>query len=133
MTILNEYLIYLNEDIESDCRKKHAHIKQKDNLLYRHQVASCIMWKASSMYKPYDKKMADLKDNYCKEDEIKKRKGVKILWDPLALRKCWKERDKKIEILNRKSEHLRKKYWEYNKKAKAIWKQIEERGVKRKK
>lgn len=131
MTLLSEYLIYLNEDVETECRKKHAALKKKDPPLYRHQIASCIMWKTGAMLKPYDNKMSDLQYNYCKESEIKKRKGKLALMNPLAVRKCWKERDEKIAVLKRKSEHLRKKYWEYSRKARAAWEQVKATKNKR--
>jgi len=130
--MLNGYLIYLQEgNAEDFCRKKHSGLKQKDSLLYQHQVATCMIWAMDAKLKPFDKKMSDLKTYYCKESEIKKRKGKRALLNPLAVRKCWKERDEKIAVLKRKSEAIRKKRWESSRRSKELWKKIQDRRGKK--
>jgi hypothetical protein len=128
MSNVNDYLFFLQEeeDFEVACRKKHEALKQKDSLMYRHQVMNCQMWAINQKIKPYEKKISDLKQKYCKEDEIKKRTGRKIL-GPFAVRSCWKERDEKIDQLRKKYEMLRKKYLDLNKESKSIWKKIVDR------
>lgn len=129
--LLDEYLSVIQEDYVSDCRKKHQALKQKDHLGYRYMVKLCIREKIGKLLKPYDDEWLEISRNYCKESEIKKRKNVKVLWDPLAIRKCFKERDKKLEKIKQKSSHLRKQFWDLRKEIMEIGKQLRERQQKR--
>jgi len=125
--ILNSYLNHLQESEEDICRKKHAAYKKKDQLGYRYLVKVCtkeLLWKK---LKPYDDKWRDINRNYCKNDEIKKRKGKMALMNPLAVRNCWKERDQKKQEVLKKSENIRKRVYELKKEIEQISKKLRER------
>jgi len=129
--LLKDYLNNLQENEEQICRKKHSSLKKKDFLAYRYYMIICQMNLIEKKLKPYNSQMNELERNYCKEEEIKKRKNVKVLWDPLSIRKCWKERDKKIEQIQSKTKRLRKRWWELRKEFVEIQKKIHERNTKR--
>ena len=75
MTTLSNYLSYLQEDYEADCRKKHQALKQKkDHLGYSYMVKICIREEIFKKMKPYEDKL----QKYIKEIKALRREDRKL-------------------------------------------------------